>query len=146
MRLFLSIEAQCEETGIQYILSEVNQKLSFVTAKDKNLENTDNYGQEFSSIAVIPTCVSEKMWVISGWKERRFISRKKREADIRLKMDYERFKSETKENKYILFADVIIKSILVVSQKSKGDFNADKLIDDILNALDITKEELSALD
>lgn len=44
-----------------------------------------------------------------------------------------------------MFADIIIKSIRVVQNKSDGDFKGDKLTRDILKALDITKEQLELI-
>ena len=137
MKLFISIEAErAEETGIDNILTEVRKKLSFLS------EDTDAYGTEFSEISVIPVCVSEEMWQILGWKERKLISRKKKEADIRLKMDFQRFNKADAEEKYILFADIIVKSVLVVKEKSKSDFKGDKLIADIIKALNLSKEDI----
>lgn len=140
MKLFISIEAErAEETGIDNIMTEVRKKLSFLS------EDTDAYGTEFSEISVIPVCVSEEMWQILGWKERKLISRKKKEADIRLKMDFQRFNKADAEEKYILFADIIVKSVLVVKEKSKSDFKGDKLVADILKSLNVTKGQLGSL-
>lgn len=140
MKLFISIESEkTTESGLADIMKETRNKLSFL------FEDTDNYGTEFDSIAIIPTCVSDDIWQISGWKERKLISRNKKEADIRLKMDYHRFINETDKNKYLLFTDIIIKSVCIVNDKSKGDFKGDKLINDILKALDISKEDLNNL-
>ncbi len=140
MKLFISIESEkTAESGLADIMKEIRNKLSFL------FEDTDIYGTEFDSIAIIPTCVSDDIWQISGWKERKRINRKKKEADIRLKMDYHRFINETDKNKYLLFTDIIIKSVCIVNDKSKGDFKGDKLINDILKALDISKEDLNNL-
>ena len=137
MKLFISIEAErSEETGIDNILTEVRKKLSFLS------EDTEAYGTEFSEISVIPVCVSEEMWQTLGWNERKLISRKKKEADIRLKMDFQRFNKADAEEKYILFADIIVKSVLVVKEKSKSDFKGDKLVADIIKALNLSKEDI----
>lgn len=137
MKLFITIEAErAEETGIDNIMTEVRKKLSFLS------EDTDAYGTEFNDISIIPVCVSEEMWQILGWKERKLISRKKKEADIRLKMDFQRFNKADAEEKYILFADIIVKSVLVVKEKSKSDFKGDKLIADIIKALNLSKEDI----
>lgn len=60
-------------------------------------------------------------------------------------MDYERFIREIPENKRLMFIDIIVKSIKVVQEKSKGDFRGNDLIADILNALEITQEQLDDL-
>ena len=147
MLLFLTTESQKEadESGLGKILNEVEKKLNFITDKTKNLENQDNYGTEFKSISIIPSCMDDHFWNALDWKERKQIWRKKGEADIRLRMDYERFISETPENKRLLFIDIIIKSIEVVHNRSKGDFRASDLIKDILLALNVSKEDIKQL-
>lgn len=143
MELFITIEAQkATEIGLADILRTVKKQLSFVTDKELKLTDTNNYGTEFRLISIIPTCVDEKFWNILGWKERTQIWRKKKEADIRLRMDYDRFINETPDNKLLMFIGIIIKSIEVVQSKSLGDFKGQSLIDDILKTFNITAEQL----
>ena len=147
MRLFLTVEAQnCTENGLSEILKETMNKLSFLTDKSLYLEDKNNYGKEFRQIAIIPSCMNDEFWNAVGWKERKQFWRKKGEADIRLKMDYNRFINETPKNKRLMFIDTIIKSIQVVQERSKGDFKGDELIKNILSALDVSKEALKQLD
>ena len=80
-----------------------------------------------------------------GLKERKQIWRKKKEADIRLRMDYDRFVQETPENQRLMFIDIIVRSIQVVQEKSKDDFRGNELIADILKALNITQDQLDQL-
>lgn len=144
MRLFITIEAQnVTESGLSTIMWNVTKKLDFVTNPSKDLENANNYGTEFKELAIIPSCMDDTFWQATGWKERKQIWRKKGEADIRLRMDYDKFIASTPENKYLMFVDIIIKSIQVVQERSKGDFDGKKLITDILSELDITKEQLN---
>lgn len=145
MLLVLTIEIQSDASRLVEILREVTNKLDFITNKDSNLENVDNYGLEFASIAVIPSCMDESFWRACGWKERKQIWRKKREADIRLRMDYDRFMRETPENQRLLFIDILISSIEEVKSRSVGDFKGEKLILDILNALEVSTEMLENL-
>lgn len=147
MVLFLTIEAQnATKNGLSEILSETRDKLRFLTDEKEDLENKNNYGTEFREIAIIPCCVDDEFWDALGWKERKQIWRQKHEADIRLRMDYVRFNGETAENKRLMFYDVIIKSIQEVQNRSKGDFEGKKMIEDILQALNVTKEDLIKLD
>ena len=144
MRIFITIEAQnCTENGLAEIMREVDKELSFVT--DENLEHSDNYGTEFQEIAIIPSCMDDNFWEILGWKERKQIWRKKKEADSRLRMDYYKFMKESYENKRLMFIDIIIKSIQVVQEKSKGDFKGNELIKDIMKAVNVTQEQLDYL-
>ena len=146
LELFLSIEAQeAMESGLSEIFREVNQKLFFVTNSKAGLENLNNYGMEFRTISIIPTCVDDSVWKVLGWKERAKIWRKKREADIRLRIDYNRFISESVENRRLLFVDVIIRSIQRIQEQSREDFKGDLLICDILSALDVQQTQLERL-
>ncbi len=144
MELFITIET--EMIGhISEILNKITQELAFVTNQNADLENVNNYGTEFRSIGIIPTCFSDETWELIGWKERKQIWRKKKEADIRLRMDYYQFKRSNPESKRLLFIDIIIKSLKIVQERSKGDFKGEQLINDILNALDVTQEQLDNL-
>ena len=143
MKLFLTLEAQSEL--LSALLRQTTRELSFVTDREAHLEDVNNYGTEFRLIAIIPTCVDDGFWNALGWKERKQIWRKKKEADIRLRMDYDRFVQETPENQRLMFIDIIVRSIQVVQEKSKGDFRGNELIADILKALNITQDQLDQL-
>ncbi|MDO4544346.1 MAG: Imm44 family immunity protein [Clostridia bacterium] len=145
MELFMTIETQVGAENLSDILRQTKKELLFITDREANLENVDNYGTEFRCIAVIPTCLDDGFWNASGWKERKQIWRKKKEADIRLRMDYDRFVRETPENQRLMFIDIIVKSIQVVQERSKGDFRGRELIADILKALGVTMEQLNHL-
>ena len=146
MHLLLTIEAQNgTENGLNKIMWEIICQLKFVTDTNAGLENINNYGTEFRSIAIIPICIDDNFWDILGWKERKQIWRQKREADIRLRMNYERFIRETPEKKRLMFIDIIIKSIKVIQERSKGDFRGNDLISDILKALKVTQNQLTQL-
>lgn len=142
----MTIETQADVDDILgAIFWETKCQLSFITDKEAGLEEVDNYGTEFRLISVIPTCLDDQFWEASGWKERKQIWRKKKEADIRLRMDYDRFVRETPENQRLMFIDIIVKSIQAVQEKSKGDFRGNELIADILKALNITQDQLDQL-
>ena len=144
MNLFITLETEIGYP-LREILNKTTQELDFITNRETDLENINNYGTEFQSIAVIPTCFSDETWEFIGWKERKQIWRKKKEADIRLRMDYYQFKRSTLENKRLLFIDVLIRSLKIVQERSKGDFKGEQLINDVLNALDVTQEQLDNL-
>jgi hypothetical protein len=146
MELFLTIETQeTTQTGLLEIMLDIKSKLNFVTDRNAELEHIDNYGTEFKSISLIPSCISKEFLNGLGWKERKQIWRKKQEADIRLFMDYERFIRETPEVKRLMYIDIIVKSIMVVQERSKGDFRGKELINDILKTLNVTQEQLDKL-
>lgn len=85
MRLFLTLEVDDPAfKTLHSIMNEVNEKIKFVTDVDVNLEEINNYGTEFQNIGIIPTCMSDEFLNALGWKERKLIKRKAKEADIRL--------------------------------------------------------------
>lgn len=134
MELFLSLEGQnCTGNGLSAILFELQNKLHFLRTPDN--VNPERYGAEFDSISIIPTCVSDRVWIALGWKERILLKRKKHEADIRLRMDYEKFVKANDDKKREMFVQVIIDSIRAIQTRSKDDFNGEVLIEDILKAL-----------
>ena len=106
MLLFITLEGNSVE--LSKIMRDTIKKLSFVTKRGTGLEDVDNYGTEFRIISVIPTCLDDEFWEALGWKERKQIWRKKKEADIRLRMDYYRFIRETPENQRLMFIDIIV--------------------------------------
>ena len=145
MVLFITIEAQnAIEIGISQILYEIVKELDFVTNRNIKLEEKNNYGLEFRDINIIPTCMSNEFWMATGWKERKFISRKNKSADIRLRINYEKFIIESFYNKRLMLID-IIESIKVIQEKSKSDFDGELLIKDILRATNTNYDELESI-
>lgn len=135
MWLTISVEGEkCDENGLSQVLLAVISDLQNIALQDKNTIKA-RYGKEFESIAIIPSCVSDKVWQSLGWKERVLVRRKRREADIRLKMDYDQFCKADYKKKKALFVDVLIKSIRILQEESKADFYGEVLIQDIIHAV-----------
>jgi len=101
------------------------------------------YGTEFNDIAIITTILGEGLK--NMWKERRLVRHKKKDADIRLEIDYDKFVNADEQTQALLYVKNIVDSIMVVEEKKKGDFKGLKLIDDILSTLGISKAELEKL-
>ena len=106
------------------------------------VENND-YGAEFESIGIIPTIMSDRF--LDGWKERRYISFIRKEADIRLFIDYNKYVHADDEGKILLYLKCIVDSIMVIEKRKRSDFQGIKLISDILHALKVKKEDLENL-
>ncbi len=143
MRIFLSEEIDLigiDKANISLnFLNVLEKKLDFICNREKDLENIDNYGTEFKLIAIITMIVTQER-IDRGFKERRYISRKNKEADIRLNINRDKFFNATPEKQRLLYIKNIIDSINVVIEKSKGDFRGEDLKRDILKALDVTQE------
>jgi hypothetical protein len=103
-----------------------------IELKLKQLESND-YGSEFVDIGIIPIIIDPKRGLFEAgfFKERKLVKRKTKEADIRLRTDFDKFYAADNNNKRLLLVDNVIRAIRVIGEKSKVDFNSEKLISDI---------------
>lgn len=90
---------------IEKNFSEISRALSFSEALD--------------SVGVIPVCVPSEMIRDGFGKERKYVSLKKRYADIRLRIDYEHFISSSAEEQRKICLSTVKKSINYVTTKDK---------------------------
>ena len=140
MRIFISGETD-ERTGDNYriIRNDIESKL-------KILEHND-YGNEFAFLGIAPIIIDPRRGLFEAgfFKERKLIKRKSHEADIRLRTDFDKFVLADNDKKRLLLLDNIIRSIKVIGEKSKTDFNSEKLINDIYKLFDISEDTLRDL-
>ena len=141
MNLFLGGETSFKSNEPFFKISKLIRKKLERFEKADPLDDT--YGTEFQNIGIITTILGEGL--DGMWKERKQIWRKKKEADIRLEINYEKFINANEETQILLYVKNIIDSIMVVENRKKGDFKGLKLIDDILQTLEISKEQLENL-
>ena len=140
MEFFISGETDGKISDvIGTLLREMNQKF-------KMLES-NYYGSEFTHIGIIPIIIdpSRGLFEEGFFKERKLIKRKTKEADIRLRTDYNKFFLANYENKRLLLLENIIRSIRVIGEKSKSGFEAEKLVNDIYRLFDINEGDLKDL-
>ncbi|HDR4866758.1 TPA: dihydrolipoamide succinyltransferase [Bacillus cereus] len=132
MRFFLSgeLEGDIAEEFIN-IISEIGSDLEKL--------NSNNYGSEVEEIAIIPIVVNiTPEYEDAGFhKERKLFKRKSKEADFRLRIDYEAFLSADYATRKILIIGNIVQSIRLLGEKATSDFNAIKLEQDILQVFNI---------
>ena len=88
----------------------------------------------------------EDRFLSSEWKERRLIRYAKKDADIRLIMDYNKFVNADEKMRFLLYVKVIVDSIKVVDSKKRGDFQGNELISDVLDALKVKWEDVKDLE
>jgi hypothetical protein len=124
------------------IQKEIRENLSFVTKRNAGLEKVDNYGMEFEDVGIISICISQELIDVGWFKERVLAKRKAKEADIRLRMNYDKFISSPPEIQRLMYIENIVRSIRALQKKSKGDFRGEELIKDILEALDVMENDL----
>lgn len=119
------------------IENDVEARLSFVSQKGIGLEEVDNYGTEFKDVIIVTICIPQHL-IDAGWfTERVLVKRKAHEADLRLRMDYDKFVAASPELRRLMYIENIVKSIRALQAKSKVDFRGEDLIKDIFKALDI---------
>ncbi|HFK1533770.1 TPA: Imm44 family immunity protein [Bacillus cereus] len=132
MRFFLSgeLEGDIAEEFIN-IISEIGSELEGL--------NSNDYGSEVEEIAIIPIVakITPEYEDAGFFKERKLFKRKSKEADFRLRIDYETFLSADYATRKILIIRNIFQSIRILGEKAKFDFNAIKLEQDILQIFDI---------
>ncbi|MBG9581110.1 dihydrolipoamide succinyltransferase [Bacillus thuringiensis] len=130
--VFLSgeLEGDIAEEFIN-IISEIGSELEGL--------NSNDYGSEVEEIAIIPIVakITPEYEDAGFFKERKLFKRKSKEADFRLRIDYETFLSADYATRKILIIRNIIQSIRILGEKAKSDFNAIKLEQDVLQIFDI---------
>lgn len=106
---------------------EFTQKLNQL--KDKN------YGGELNNIAIISIIMPEDFFEENGYPEKKLFKRKTKEADIRLRIDYERFIRVKSEQRRQIYIDHIIQALNTLKPKLSKSFRFDDLINDVVNVL-----------
>ena len=109
----------------------ISECFMFFQSKMK-VNDISKYCDAIDNIGIIPFSGSDKH--MSDWKERKYISWIRREADIRLKIDFDVFTKAPIEMQRAVVRDVIIRSLEVVKSKCdarKLRFDINDLIQDI---------------
>ena len=132
--VFFSVEAEGGTAGvISNIFYGIRQQM--------NLKPMNCYCEAIDSIAIIPMCVSKESRAIFNSPERKYVGWKRREADIRLYMDYEAFIEAALDGKIALCKKVIADSLDALEdrcRKKKIEFKKEMLLRDILGSYDNT--------
>lgn len=125
--VFFSVEA---EFGAAPIISDI----LYGIRERMTLKPMKNYSDVIDEIAIIPMCVKKETRQYFKTPERKYVSWKRRTADIRLYMDWELFMTSNQEARYEQCKKLIIDSIAVVEERciKKGyAFNKELLLSDI---------------
>jgi len=106
----------------------------------------NTYSREIDDIAIIPIIIKfdPTMEKEGCFKERRLIKRKSKVADMRLRIDYDKFVQGDEERRKLLIIGNIIQSIKEISRKVK-DFKGKELEKDILAIFNLSEEDLSKI-
>jgi hypothetical protein len=126
IRLFISGEVDASVSNeFRLVRNRIEKKIQ------SELLNRNNYGDGVIKLTIIPIILGPNFEKILDYKERKLFSHRKKESDIRLKIDYEVFKKGSDKKREKLIVQNIIESISIIKTKVKGEFDADKLINDI---------------
>ena len=106
-----------------------------------------NYGREVEDISIIPVIVDlpPEHEAAGFFKERMLFKRKSKEADYRLRINFNKFNKADDKLKRLLLTRNIVESIRNLGVKAKKDFDAESLENDILECLGINKEEIEGI-
>ena len=128
MDIFLSAEIEGPAAGKWFVLQkEFAAALSCLNCK--------NYGDELTSIGIISILMREEFFVGGCYKERAYYSRKRKDADIRLRIDYQTFIKASKERQKEIYLNHIIESIRVAGMKAGKSFQTERLVEDVKELL-----------
>ncbi|MCB2343325.1 Imm44 family immunity protein [Clostridium estertheticum] len=105
------------------------------------------YGIAIEKISIISILanLTPELEQAGFFKERKLIKKKQKSADIRLRIDFNKFNNSDSSLKRLLVIKNIIESIRVVGSRVKEEFNAQKLEDDILIALDVKIDDINMI-
>ena len=146
MYIFFSAETYTPAGDLlRPIQNDVDDKLSFITQRGIGLEEVNNYGTEFKDVIIVTICIPQEDIDVGWFKERVLIKRKAHEADIRLRMDYDKFINASPELQRLMYIENIVRSIRAIQSRSKADFRGEKLIKDILKTLDVVEGDLKKI-
>lgn len=120
------------------------RSLAEVESTIKEFVKERSYGPGIEDLAVIPIIIrfDEDLKETEWFKERKYISRKNKSADFRLRIDYERFLSGTDQTRRLLLIRNVIDSIRLINKRMPKEFIGEILEADILNLFKLTKTEI----
>lgn len=95
----------------------------------------EDYGDSLKSIGIISIIMHPEYFDGDGYKERRYYSRKKKEADIRLRINYTDFVNASKETRREIYVSHILEAITIAGNKAGDGFDLSRLLLDVQRLL-----------
>lgn len=135
MKIIITAEIDSQvRNDFQTIRKEILEKI-------RPLEDKE-YGLDKISIIPIIANITPELEEAGFFKERKLIKKKEKLADIRLRIDFNKFKDGDMKTKKNLIIRNIIESIQVIGAKMKKEFNAEMFERDILSFLEVDYKEI----
>ncbi len=121
------------------ILSEIEKRLKVLEVND--------YGNAVQNLAIIPIIIKVvPEFESAGFhKERKLYKKKTKEADYRLRIDYQSFLNADHEIKKLLVIKNVVDCVRLLGEKIKQGFDAERLESDVLCLFKVAKEEIDSL-
>lgn len=94
-----------------------------------------NYGESLTSIGIITILMREEFFEDGGYKERRYYNKKRKEADIRLRLNYVDFLRANKERQREIYTAHILECIRIAGENAGRDFELERLLSDVKQLL-----------
>lgn len=114
-----------------HIISNIRNQIESIIG---NIEVTD-YTNDLDNIGIIINCFDEKFLSVGFGKTIKYISYKKRYADIRLNIPYNEFMEADKEKRFDMVKENIYESIRIIysklNKKNGCSFYGERMILDI---------------
>ena len=131
---FVILKAQRHVLAVQMLVGQRRKKDRWQRRRLETLREKD-YGDELKSIAIISIIVPTSFYDEGGYRERKLYKRKTKEADIRLRIDYNQFIHASEEERLNIYNNHIVQSIRTLQKKLGPDFDYSKLEEDVKQAL-----------
>lgn len=136
MEIFLSAEIEGPAKNKWFELrKEFSEALSVLRDED--------YGEALTDIGIISIILRPEFFEDDGHKERRFYSAKRKEADIRLRIEYTDFVKANKEMRKRIYAAHILESVRIAAnkagiaaKKAGTEFDGERLLRDVERLLE----------
>ena len=128
MEIFLGAEIEGPATSKWF---DLQKEFSELLAELKD----ENYGDSLTSIGIISILMHPEYFEGEGYKERRYYSRKNKEADIRLRINYTDFVNANKETRKGIYISHILEAITIAGNKAGDGFDIERLLFDVQRLL-----------
>ena len=104
----------------------------------------NEYGSALTSVGVFAIIMKEEMYDSGGYCERQYYSKVRKEADIRLRLNYKSFCNAEPEKRVELYEQHVSRALEIAADKAKiadPEFQRDKLVYDVIQAFGLTEKE-----
>lgn len=137
MEIFLSSETEGRADGLLHPIRNMVDSLLDDVRKNE-------YGSALISVGVFAIIMKEEMYDSGGYCERQYYSKVKKEADIRLRLNYKNFCNAKPEKRMELYKQHVSRALEIAANKAKAadpEFQGDKFVSDVRRAFGLPEKE-----